>query len=554
MDRSWSNETHGTGDFAKKDELFRSSKRHISPESFSPVDISRAIEEAISTSSSTLDLSRKKIHHLKEEIFQVPSIKHLHLQGNSLSRVPEDFFQQFTNLVWLDLRYNRLTSLPSGIGAHRNLKSLLLEGNPLKALPVELGNVTTLKALNLRHCPLEFPPLEIVQKGLQSILLFLQNARAGKCDHVEPTLPEMSSKLRDEAKRIVKKYKRMAKKFELPSKAYMGAWKRRSFIILQNQKQKSFSLLQINFQLDHVHSAFVKVCLISIDMPPVEKLKLGELMRSSLELSDEWPNEQEMKLFQSLKQRIMQCEKDDLIPGQPYSMQGGLAEKIKDSKKIPALSARKKSNLTDPSMYDVKIQNRRAEERKQAALKEMKEKQDNFEQRKRDQEILNEWRKQARIMQGKKDMKDKASRFPPAIGDQVPISAPYATDHERSHAKDSLEHKKVPGSKQQERIRRVSLKSLQEYERARTSRDIDLEHRINQHIQMMQEKRKQPTLVEMRTAKEDLKTAEKLQNELLRLKEESPLEYRFTAFTGEISPTLPLRGQPQNIFSTTQFF
>ncbi|XP_078499602.1 leucine-rich repeat-containing protein 27 isoform X6 [Lissotriton helveticus] len=485
MDRSWSNETHGTGDFAKKDELFRSSKRHISPESFSPVDISRAIEEAISTSSSTLDLSRKKIHHLKEEIFQVPSIKHLHLQGNSLSRVPEDFFQQFTNLVWLDLRYNRLTSLPSGIGAHRNLKSLLLEGNPLKALPVELGNVTTLKALNLRHCPLEFPPLEIVQKGLQSILLFLQNARAGKCDHVEPTLP---------------------------------------------------------------------VCLISIDMPPVEKLKLGELMRSSLELSDEWPNEQEMKLFQSLKQRIMQCEKDDLIPGQPYSMQGGLAEKIKDSKKIPALSARKKSNLTDPSMYDVKIQNRRAEERKQAALKEMKEKQDNFEQRKRDQEILNEWRKQARIMQGKKDMKDKASRFPPAIGDQVPISAPYATDHERSHAKDSLEHKKVPGSKQQERIRRVSLKSLQEYERARTSRDIDLEHRINQHIQMMQEKRKQPTLVEMRTAKEDLKTAEKLQNELLRLKEESPLEYRFTAFTGEISPTLPLRGQPQNIFSTTQFF
>ncbi|XP_078499600.1 leucine-rich repeat-containing protein 27 isoform X4 [Lissotriton helveticus] len=525
MDRSWSNETHGTGDFAKKDELFRSSKRHISPESFSPVDISRAIEEAISTSSSTLDLSRKKIHHLKEEIFQVPSIKHLHLQGNSLSRVPEDFFQQFTNLVWLDLRYNRLTSLPSGIGAHRNLKSLLLEGNPLKALPVELGNVTTLKALNLRHCPLEFPPLEIVQKGLQSILLFLQNARAGKCDHVEPTLPvlcstEMSSKLRDEAKRIVKKYKRMAKKFELPSKAYMGAWKRRSFI----------------------------------NMPPVEKLKLGELMRSSLELSDEWPNEQEMKLFQSLKQRIMQCEKDDLIPGQPYSMQGGLAEKIKDSKKIPALSARKKSNLTDPSMYDVKIQNRRAEERKQAALKEMKEKQDNFEQRKRDQEILNEWRKQARIMQGKKDMKDKASRFPPAIGDQVPISAPYATDHERSHAKDSLEHKKVPGSKQQERIRRVSLKSLQEYERARTSRDIDLEHRINQHIQMMQEKRKQPTLVEMRTAKEDLKTAEKLQNELLRLKEESPLEYRFTAFTGEISPTLPLRGQPQNIFSTTQFF
>ncbi|XP_069095857.1 leucine-rich repeat-containing protein 27 isoform X3 [Pleurodeles waltl] len=489
MDKSCSNETHGTGDFAKKGEMLKRDKKHKSPESFSPVDVSRAIEEAISTSASTLDLSRKKIHHLKEEILQVPNIKHLHLQGNSLSRVPDDFFQQFTNLVWLDLRYNRLTSLPSGIGAHRNLKSLLLEGNPIKALPVELGNLTTLKALNLRHCPLEFPPIEIVQKGLQNILLFLQNARVGKCNQVEPSLP---------------------------------------------------------------------VCLISIDMPPVEKLKLGELMRSSLDLSDEWPNEQEMKLFQSLKHRIMQSEKDECIQGLPYSIPGGQAEdsssKIKDTKRISALSARKKSNLTDPSMYDVKIQNRRAEERKKTALTELKEKQAFLEQRKRDQEILNEWRKEAKIMQEKKEMKEKTSRFPPAIGDQVPISAPYATDHDRSHTKDSLENKKVHGSKQQERIRRVSLKSLKEFEQERTSRDIELDHRIKQHIQTMQEKRKQPALNEMRQAKEDLKTAERLQNELLQLKEEAPLEYRFTAFTGEISPTTTPRGQPQNIFSTTQFF
>ncbi|XP_069095859.1 leucine-rich repeat-containing protein 27 isoform X5 [Pleurodeles waltl] len=462
MDKSCSNETHGTGDFAKKGEMLKRDKKHKSPESFSPVDVSRAIEEAISTSASTLDLSRKKIHHLKEEILQVPNIKHLHLQGNSLSRVPDDFFQQFTNLVWLDLRYNRLTSLPSGIGAHRNLKSLLLEGNPIKALPVELGNLTTLKALNLRHCPLEFPPIEIVQKGLQNILLFLQNARVGKCNQVEPSLP------------------------------------------------------------------------------------------------DEWPNEQEMKLFQSLKHRIMQSEKDECIQGLPYSIPGGQAEdsssKIKDTKRISALSARKKSNLTDPSMYDVKIQNRRAEERKKTALTELKEKQAFLEQRKRDQEILNEWRKEAKIMQEKKEMKEKTSRFPPAIGDQVPISAPYATDHDRSHTKDSLENKKVHGSKQQERIRRVSLKSLKEFEQERTSRDIELDHRIKQHIQTMQEKRKQPALNEMRQAKEDLKTAERLQNELLQLKEEAPLEYRFTAFTGEISPTTTPRGQPQNIFSTTQFF
>lgn len=101
-------------------------------------------------------------------------LQRLHLQRNALCEIPKDFFQLLPNLTWLDLRYNRIRALPSGIGSHKHLKTLLLERNPIKMLPVELGNVTSLKALNPRHCPLELPAPLVVQKGLGSLLAFLQ--------------------------------------------------------------------------------------------------------------------------------------------------------------------------------------------------------------------------------------------------------------------------------------------------------------------------------------------------------------------------------------------
>ncbi|XP_029776544.1 LOW QUALITY PROTEIN: leucine-rich repeat-containing protein 27 [Suricata suricatta] len=125
------------------------------------------------SSSTILDLSQSGLHHL-EEISNVPNLKQLHLQRNALRELPPDFFQLLPNLTWLDFRYNRIKALPSGIGSHKHLRTLLLERNPIKTLPVELGNVTTLGGLNLRHCPLEFPARPVVQKGLGAIPAFLQ--------------------------------------------------------------------------------------------------------------------------------------------------------------------------------------------------------------------------------------------------------------------------------------------------------------------------------------------------------------------------------------------
>lgn len=48
-------------------------------------------------------------------------------------------------------------------------------------------------------------------------------------------------------------------------------------------------------------------------MPPVEKLNLSELLQSSLDLSDEWPSEEEKLRFQKLKEEIIKDEKEELI-------------------------------------------------------------------------------------------------------------------------------------------------------------------------------------------------------------------------------------------------
>ncbi|XP_030058846.1 leucine-rich repeat-containing protein 27 [Microcaecilia unicolor] len=451
-------------------------------------EIRGIIDNIMSTSSSTLDLSRKQLHHINEDLYIASNIKHLHLEGNALSIIPEDFFQQLPDLVWLDLRYNNIAVLPSGIGTHRQLKSLLLEGNPIKSLPVELGDLKSLKALNLRHCPIEFPPEDIVHRGLQSILSFLQNEKAS---------------------------------------------------------------LKADSETEE-------------EMKPVEKLQLSGLMKSSLESSEEWPNEEEMQRFEKLKQMIIQEEMKEFI-GQDMELQTMTHEDLKSRRQQETPqntldnSIRRtpvsKEKFPKLSKYDMQIQKKRIEERKLSALKAIKEKQALFEQQIKDQEVLHEWRKQSKLMQEKKMKKEKSSTFPHTNRDQVSKSAPYATDHIMDHWQTNNQN--VP--EQQERIRKIlSMKSAKEIEQARASRDLELDHRIKQHLLMMQEKRRLPresVQAEIEAAKRDLETAERLQSELIQRKIDLgfPAEYRFTAFTGESLPEEALKTQPQNIFWNMKF-
>ncbi|PKU43220.1 leucine-rich repeat-containing protein 27 [Limosa lapponica baueri] len=62
------------------------------------------------------------------------------------------------------------------------------------------------------------------------------------------------------------------------------------------------------------------------EVPPVEKLHLSEALRSSLDLSEEWPNEEEKLRFQKPKEEIIKDEKEEFLADKhipkstPYAM------------------------------------------------------------------------------------------------------------------------------------------------------------------------------------------------------------------------------------------
>uniref|UniRef100_A0A452I2P1 Leucine rich repeat containing 27 n=1 Tax=Gopherus agassizii TaxID=38772 RepID=A0A452I2P1_9SAUR len=488
MDESLSEESCGGGDYLENEDQ---KKRHLSGSSSSK-DVRKAVEDTLSIPSNSLDLSRKKLQHLTEEIYKLPNLKHLHLEGNALAIIPKDLFQQLPNLVWLDLRYNKIKTLPPGIGCHKQLKTLLLERNPIKRLPVELGNLTSLTALNLRHCPLEFPPKDVVQRGLQSILCFLRNVGNGKVVNLEPDTQEM---------------------------------------------------------------------------PPVEKLNLTELMKSSLDLSDEWPNEEEMLRFQKLREEMVKDEKEEFLANQdlnPKATMQEFAEFRKNGRKkerlynkSATLSRKKfsqKNIFSEFQSYGKMIQAKRAEEFRLAVQKELKETQALIEQHRKDKEMLREWRQRAKMMKEKKEV---LFRYSPTRADMISKSAPYATDSINYHnTREGCENLKKRIPEKSEHVRRMlKVNSIREAEVASASKEKELEQRIKQHTQMMKERRKKSkgtSQEEMQRAKQDFETAEKLQAELAQVKQELQQEYRFTAFTGEPVPDSP-RMPPHNIFSTMKF-
>nr|XP_060624652.1 leucine-rich repeat-containing protein 27 isoform X2 [Anolis sagrei ordinatus] len=389
--------------------------------------IHQSLENLVSNSSASLDLSRKDLQHLTEEIYKLFNLKHLHLEGNALSVIPEDLFHQLPNLVWLDLRYNKIKELPPGIGCHKQLKTLLLEGNPIKRLPVEL------------------------------------------------------------------------------------------------------------------------------EMPPVEKLNLTDIMKSSMDLSDGWPSEEEMIRFQKLRDKLIQDEKEEyqankMVANESMPALRRTRTKESLSQKSSMVSSRVKKNMFPAvSSYDMIVHKKRAEEFRLAALKEMKEKQATMEQRQKDKEVLQKWRKQTKKMRERKRM-----LYKPEKGDMgVSQNAPYATDN--------VKNDKLEGWKEPPRHDENTEKTLKMIGDLRAEKYKEVENRIKQHMLMMKERRKKLTGVpqeDMERAKQDFQTVEKIEAEIADIKRDLNKEYRFTAFTGELPATSESSlsaSKPQNIFSNMTF-
>jgi Leucine-rich repeat (LRR) protein len=126
-----------------------------------------------------------------------PALTHLHLSGNPLSVLPNDFLQHgYKNLVSLDLHTCGLTRVPPALFTHQTpLRRLNLAINHLEEIPATIGCVTPLQWLNLNDNRLVTLPsslahlvhlvkLGLVQNCLRTLPchLFSQMTRLEKID------------------------------------------------------------------------------------------------------------------------------------------------------------------------------------------------------------------------------------------------------------------------------------------------------------------------------------------------------------------------------------
>ncbi|KAM8738202.1 leucine-rich repeat-containing protein 27-like isoform 1-T2 [Acanthopagrus schlegelii] len=215
------------------------------------------------------------------------------------------------------------------------------------------------------------------------------------------------------------------------------------------------------------------------ELPVVEKLQLSELMGSSVEEQEESVDEDELQIFRELKHKMNLLDKAELGsiaqgPRNPNSLLASLNRRKK--------AATRASIIPELPLFDTQHW-KRPEERKQAAMKELKEKQALLEQRTKSQEALRKWRTQSRIPQGKERQrkpKEAEKDSKPGVGDSS------------------------------------ATNQSQTYEENRTARK--LERQIHAHIERMVERRRNPrgTAAEQMEAEEqDVREMRRLQARLL---------------------------------------
>ncbi|XP_062927266.1 leucine-rich repeat-containing protein 27-like isoform X2 [Mobula hypostoma] len=249
---------------------------------------------------------------------------------------------------------------------------------------------------------------------------------------------------------------------------------------------------------------------VELEMPVIEKLQLNARTESSLDFS----NEKERQRFKILKQKLAQEERREGFLQSRKDWGAGFVSTV------PSILRKEGSNpntiFPASKAYDVSIQAKRKEELKLAALKELKEKQAIIEQRKLDYKVLKNWRDKAQLLQEKKE-KERIQRSPHLSEKNMIVkNAPFATDPNYYHTVRVIDAKKTPVHKNNQKV-----DFEKEIKELRAVKDRDLQLRIQQHIELMQARRKQPKGTpqeELEAAKRELEVAVNLKSELARRK------------------------------------
>lgn len=439
--------------------------------------ILKIIRQTKTLGSNTLELCDKGMIQIPRELLDLNNLEYLYLEGNELTSLPDDFFDCLPRLTWLDLRRNKLLRLPSVYtGRHNHLRTLLLEGNKLRSLPLELGLIKSLNGLNISNNPIEFPPKDIMEKGTSEILKFLremlQAKSSGQLLNGSPGNGSSSSSDEWDDGDDLQDYAK--------------------------RRQRT--------------------------------LALDDAKSTTTKSSDPFgPVPQPVALHQPVSYTDKKQEKAEKV------RRAGASGTVESRKKSANSVMNWKVNPYPEPPPEEYANFKMTEERKLAKVKEHKQKTEAIIQRRKDDEALKDWRVKTKKIQQKKhyeSMIKGTKDFTDAVE-----KAPFDIDKNHMKIPTNEERIKEDVKNAHEKVRRaMSPNTRQRVEEEKQARIRELERRIKQHTSLMHERRKLPKgspQEEMEAARRELEIAEDLHKELMSTRKN--LEYRFKAFTGELS-------------------
>ncbi|XP_065924232.1 leucine-rich repeat-containing protein 27 isoform X2 [Magallana gigas] len=488
--------------------------------------ILKIIKQTRTLGSNTLELCDKKMLQIPRELLEMNNLEYLYLEGNELTSLPDDFFDCLPRLTWLDLRRNKLLRLPSVYtGRHNHLRTLLLEGNKLRSLPLELGLIKSLNGLNISNNPIEFPPKDIMEKGTAEILKFLremlQAKSSGQLLNGSPGNGSSSSSddwddgddLQDYAKR----------------------------------RQRTLAL-------DDAKSTTTK------SSDPFGPVPQPVALHRPVSYTDK---------KQEKAEKVRRAGASGTVESvdSTYFVTEAFNEENSRKKSAASVMNWKVNPYPEPPPEEY-ANFKMTEERKLAKVKEHKQKTDAIIQRRKDDEVLKDWRVKTKKIQQKKhyeSMVKGTKDYTDAVE-----KAPFDIDKNHMKIPTNEERIKEDVKNAHEKVRRaMSPTTRQRVEEEKQTRIRELERRIKQHTSLMHERRKLPKGTpqeEMEAARRELEIVKSLQKDLLMRYQElkawttglmyrqktnafykaedlhkelvstrKNLEYRFKAFTGELS-------------------
>uniref|UniRef100_UPI0037E8FA9F leucine-rich repeat-containing protein 27-like n=1 Tax=Semicossyphus pulcher TaxID=241346 RepID=UPI0037E8FA9F len=397
-----------------------------------------------------------------QELSGYYSAETLCLSRTNLKHVTDSILKN-RKLKCLYLEGNQISSVPETVFISLpNLLWLDLRNNQIEMLPAEIGSHRCLKTLLLEGNPISELPAELGN------VITLRGLNLRDCPITFPPQDILNQGVQS-----ILQYLR-------------NALAERPVIVMKTPPAAMIILL--------------------VELPVVEKLQLSELMGSSVEEQDESVDEDELQKFRELKHKMILLDKAEL---------GSTAQGDKKTRPLPVIKRKKATTkagiIPELPLFDTRHWER-PEERRQAAMKELKEKQAILEQRRKSQEALQMWRSRAKQDKQKKQGKQRNQE----------VDA-----HLKPGVKDSS------GSPQGQT--RTGM-SVSESEESRSARK--LERQIRARVETIQERRRNPrgsSSEQMAAAEQDVEEMRKLQTRLLERKTNQGrnVEKSFTIFTAD---------------------